>query len=305
MIPGAQDRGGGQGIGDTAPGRVWARDTGRIRSLLWIGRAGVHDSARDSWPGTTTTYPSTPASQPSDRCLVVCGNGILRAGLSSIIESQPDLTLLAEACNGAQAVELATRGRPELVLMAVRSLGVDSVEAVHGVEAVDGLDAPRAILRSAPGCGRASPAVIIMTSSRAPDDGDVREFLGAGARGFLLLTSRREELLSAIRAVLDGHTVVHPGAMQRFLSRPIEQDLPLAPVTQAGGAVLEKALRSLSTREREMLLGLARGRSNRELAREFGAREATVKSHVSRLLGKLGVRSRAEAIALVYRNGIV
>jgi DNA-binding NarL/FixJ family response regulator len=222
-------------------------------------------------------------------CLVACGDSILRAGLRFIVESQPDLIVLAEASDGEQVAELAATSHPDIILMDVELPGIN------------GIDVTRSVLRSAMRCDADPPAVVVLAS----DEASAVECLRAGARGYLLRTNRPEALLSAIRTALSGHAVLDPRIVHRLVNRLPEPDASAASAFRVSGSMLRQALRLLSPREREVLAGLARGRSNRQLAKDFGVREATVKTHVSRLLGKLGVNSRAEAIALAYQNGIV
>jgi DNA-binding NarL/FixJ family response regulator len=228
-------------------------------------------------------------------CLVAGAESIGRAGLRFVVESQPDLVVMAEAWDVEQAIDLADAGHPDVILLDVRLLGVD------------GIGVTRALLRAAAGSGGSPSAVIILIGAEdeAADDARAIACLRAGARGVLLRTSRPEALLSAIRTAVSGQAVLDPGLTRRLVSRSTDSLVAMASTTQMNGNALRRALRSLSPREREVLAGLARGRSNRQLSKDFGLREATVKSHVSRLLSKLGVHSRTEAIVLAYQTGLV
>lgn len=255
-------------------------------------RDGLHHVLPNARTGTVMGS-AVPELQHPHGCLVACRDSIIRTGLRFIVESQPDLVVLAEASDGEQAVELAARSHPEVVLIGVEMPGID------------GIDATRSILRSATESGADPPAVIVLAEDEVPDEASAVECLRAGARGFLLRIDHPDILLSAIRTAFSGHAVLDPRIVYRLVNRWTEADVSAATAFRVSGTVLRQALRLLSPRELEVLTGLARGRSNRQLAKDFGLRETTIKTHVSRLLGKLGVRSRAEAIVLAYQNGIV
>lgn len=229
------------------------------------------------------------------RCLVADGESVVRAGLRFIVESEPDLVVTAEAADGEGAVRIAANQRPDVVLMDVRLPGLDGIQATgHIVGAAVEKDGP-------------VPAVIILAgwADGPADEATALECLRAGALGFLLRTSRPDAVVSAIRAAHSGNIVLDPGIALRLTGRGAASDLSAVATARPIGSALGRALRSLSPREREVLAALASGRSNRQLARSLGVQEATVKTHVSRLLTKLGLRSRTEAVALAYQTGVV
>jgi DNA-binding NarL/FixJ family response regulator len=253
----------------------------------------------DSWAATVTvsaTASITSAVLPSQlSCLVADSEGIVRTGLRLIVDSQPDLEVTAEAGDGEEAIEMAGRERPDVVLMDVRMPGLDGIEATR-----------RIVSTAEEACERV-PSVIILTGAadEAGDESTALACLRAGALGFLLRTSGADALVAAIRAVYVGHVVLDPGVAHRFAGRWAVKELSPSKPTRLNGSPLGRALQSLSPREREVLAGLASGRSNRQLALDFGVREATVKTHVSRLLTKLGLHSRTEAVALAYQTGVI
>lgn len=233
--------------------------------------------------------------QRSLTCLVAGAASINCAGLRFIVESQPDLIVVAEAWDGEQAIALARVGHPDVILMDVR------------MPDLDGVDVTRAVLRAAAGSDGPPPAVIILAEAEdeATEDAGAIACLRAGARGVLPRTSGPDALLTAIRTAVSGQVVLDPGLMRRLINRSMDPLVPMWSTTQVDGNAQRRALRSLSPREHEVLAGLARGHSNRQLSKDLGLREATIKSHVSSLLGKLGVHSRSEAIVLAYQNGLV
>jgi DNA-binding NarL/FixJ family response regulator len=231
---------------------------------------------------------------PATRVVVVDDQAVIRAGLRMIVENEPDLTVVGEAGDGATAVDVAAAARPDVVLMDVRMPGVD------------GITATGRILAATPAGGSAPvPAVLVLTTF--DDEEYVFGALRAGASGFLLKDASPDVLVAAIRAVARGDSLIDPGVTRRLVERWVELEgrlaapPPLAPGRPGPGADAD----ALSAREREILVGLARGLTNRELADELYVSEATVKSHVSSLLAKLGLRSRVQAVILAYELGVV
>ncbi|MFF7591240.1 response regulator [Kitasatospora purpeofusca] len=214
----------------------------------------------------------------SVRVLLVDDEELLRLAFGMILRAEPDMEPVGEAADGAAAVELARRLRPDVVLMDVRMPGTDGIEAT------------RLLLREAPGT-----RVLVLTTFDL--DAYAFEALGAGASGFLLKNSRPEELLGAIRDVARGDAVVSPRVTRRLLDR-FAHRLP------AAGGDAER-LRVLTAREREVLLGAARGLSNTELAAALGLAEPTVKKHLGRVMAKLGLRDRVQAVIFAYECGLV
>ncbi|WP_159617475.1 response regulator [Arthrobacter zhaoguopingii] len=227
-----------------------------------------------------TTNPTTPG-EPI-RVLLADDQPLLRMGFRLILEGEPDLEVVGEAGTGEEAVRLAGRLVPDVILMDVRMpLG-------------DGIEATRRITAS----GAASRIIILTTF-----DLDEYAFAGlqAGASAFLLKDVAPSDLVSAVRVVASGDAVVAPRVTQRLLETYVRSLQP----AQAAPAVPDKRLADLTPREREVLEAVAEGLSNAELAKRFFLSEATVKTHVRRILMKLGLRDRVQAVVYAYENGIV
>jgi DNA-binding NarL/FixJ family response regulator len=211
--------------------------------------------------------------------VVADDQALVRAGLRVLVDSAPDLTVVGEAADGEEAVALAERNRPDVVLMDIR------------MPVVDGLEATRRITASTAAGG---VRIIIITTFDL--DEYVYAALRAGASGFLLKDAPPEELLGAIRVVAAGEALLAPSVTRRlieqFVSRP-EPPLGFRP-----------ALAGLTEREREVLSLVARGRSNAEIAQELLMSPATAKTHVSRLLTKLDARDRAQLVVIAYETGL-
>ena len=210
--------------------------------------------------------------------IVVDDQAVVRAGFAAIVGAEPDLTVVAEAGDGASAVSLDSAERPDLVLMDIRMPGLD------------GLTATRLI--TAPENG---PRVLVLTTFDL--DEYVYEALRAGASGFLLKDAQPEELLSAIRVVAAGEGILAPAVTRRLIDA-FAQGAPQPP--SATGA-----LGQLTPREREVLLKIASGLSNAEIGAELGVTTGTVKTHVNALLSKLGLRDRVQATILAYESGLI
>jgi DNA-binding NarL/FixJ family response regulator len=216
------------------------------------------------------------------RVLLVDDQPLLRVAFTLVIDSQPDLKVVGEAEDGAQAVRLTAEQGADVVLMDVRMPGMDGIEAT------------RRIVEACP-----DAKVIILTTF----DLDEYAFAGlrAGASGFLLKNARPDELLGAIRLVAAGEAVVAPRITRRLLETFASQ----LPVDGGGAVRAEQAVEALTARERIVLLQVARGLSNAEIAAELHLAEPTVKTHVSRILLKLGLRDRVQAVVFAYENRLV
>ncbi|PYC68217.1 DNA-binding response regulator [Streptomyces tateyamensis] len=216
------------------------------------------------------------------RVLLVDDQPLLRVAFTLVLDSQPDLEVVGEAEDGAAAVRLVAEHTPDVVLMDVRMPGMDGIEAT------------KRIVDQSP-----DTKVLIMTTF----DLDEYAFAGlrAGASGFLLKNAQPAELLSAIRSVAAGDAVVAPRITRRLLDRFASQ-LPADGSSADRG---EAAVEALTTRERSVLVQVARGLSNAEVAAELFLAEATVKTHVSRILLKLGLRDRVQAVVFAYENRLV
>jgi DNA-binding NarL/FixJ family response regulator len=204
---------------------------------------------------------------------------LTRTGLRLIIESDPDITVVGEAADGQEAVHLARALRPDVVVMDIRMPGVD------------GLQATRRIVEEAEEC----PRVLILTTFEL--DEYVFGALRAGASGFLLKRSSPEVLIEGIKVVAAGEGLLSPSVTRRLIEEFASQAGPYAsPATP---------LEPLTEREREVLALVGAGLSNQEMAARLFISEATVKTHVKRILMKLGLRDRVQAVVLAYETGLV
>ena len=214
------------------------------------------------------------------RVLVVDDQALVRTGFRMIVDAEPDFDVVGEAADGLEALEEAARTEPDVVLMDIRMPRLDGVEATRRL-----LD------------GRAGqePKVVILTTFDL--DECVVEALRAGASGFLLKDVPPEDLVDAIRVVASGHALLAPSVTRQLLNRFAQ--LPRAGTAPAPG------LEQLTERELEVFHLLARGLSNAEVAEGLSVSETTVKTHVGRVLMKLGLRDRVQAVVLAYEAGIV
>jgi len=203
---------------------------------------------------------------------------LVRGGFRSILEGQPDFEVVAEAGNGADAVAAVERHAPHVILMDIRMPGLDGLEATRQI-AARGL----------------ATRVLVLTTFDVDDY--VYEAMKAGASGFLLKTAPPRQLTEAVRIVAAGDEVLAPSVTRRLVEQFVRRPSP--------GAGLPAILVNLTERELEVLRLVARARSNAEIAADLFVTEATVKSHVNRLLRKLDLRDRAQAIVLAYETGLV
>ena len=215
------------------------------------------------------------------RIAVVADEALVRRGLSVLLRLEPGFDVVGEARDGADAIALVRRTRPDVVLMDIRMPGTD------------GLAATRALMADP---ATATTRVLILTTFDL--DEHVFAAIRAGASGFLPKDTAPDELLTAIRVVAGGDALLAPNVTRRL----IEEFVRRSPLTPAGPA---PGLALLTTRELEVLRAVARGRSNAEIAQDLFVSYATVKTHVSRLLTKLAVRDRAQLVVLSYENGVV
>jgi DNA-binding NarL/FixJ family response regulator len=213
--------------------------------------------------------------------LLVDDQPLLRTGFRMILSAESDLTVVGEAGDGASAVELARRLRPDVVLMDIR------------MPVMDGIQATRALA----GPGVEDPIKVLILTTFGLDE-YVVESLRAGASGFLLKDAPPEDLVEAIKIVAGGDALLSPSITRRLLDR-VASRLPSASETTI------PALAELTDREMEVLKLLARGLSNAEIAEKLVVSETTVKTHVSRVLAKLDLRDRVQAVILCYETGLV
>jgi DNA-binding NarL/FixJ family response regulator len=213
------------------------------------------------------------------RVLIADDDALARAALRTIFDAHEDLELVAEAGDGLQAVEQAGRLHPDVVLLDIR------------MPHLDGLEAARQILAS-----RSSRARVIMLTTFDLDE-YVYDALKAGASGFLRKDAPPERLLAFVRSAGDGDALLDPTITRRLVERYARPDPP--------GAQATGKLADLTRRELEVLTQVARGHSNAEIAADMYLSEATVKTHVSRILAKLDLRDRVQAVVLAYEQGLV
>lgn len=221
------------------------------------------------------------------RVLLVDDQALVRSGFRIILETEPDIEVVGEAATGAEAVILAAEHTPDVICMDVE------------MPEMNGIDATRRILGSGAG-----PAVLILTTFG--HEAYLFEALAAGVSGFLLKTSRAEQLIDAVRALASGHALLGPDVTQAVISRLNGggglKDLAEAPQNRPDETPSSTTLDTsgLTDREREVLTLVAAGRSNGEIASELFLGEATIKTHVSNLLQKLGARDRIQLIVWAH-----
>lgn len=215
------------------------------------------------------------------RIVLVDDQRLVRAGFALVIGSQDDMVVVGQAGDGAEAVDLVARVECDIVLMDVRMPNLDGLEATRAL-----VETPRAGAR---------PKIVMLTTF------DLDEYLldaiSAGASGFLLKDAEPERMLEAIRAVHAGDAVIAPSSTRRLLDRLAAME----PRKTANPEVFSE----LTEREREVLILMARGLANREIAAELFVGEATVKTHVGRILMKIGARDRVSAVVAAYEHGLV
>ncbi|WP_371549340.1 response regulator transcription factor [Streptomyces sp. NBC_00554] len=203
---------------------------------------------------------------------------LVRAAFAMLVESARDMAVVGQAATGREAVELARSARADLIVMDIRMPDLDGIEATRLIAA----DADLAGVR-----------VLVLTTYDT--DEHIAEALRAGASGFLVKDTRPAELLDAIRTVAAGESLLSPGPTARLIARFLRS--PSAPAT--GGP------ECLSERERQVLTLVARGLNNTEIAEALGLSPLTAKTHVSRIMGKLGARDRAQLVIVAYESGLV
>ena len=212
------------------------------------------------------------------RVLVADDQALVRAGFRAILEAQEDLEVVGEAGDGSEAVAIARELRPDVVLMDVRMPGVDGIEAT------------RLLLRDGD-----APRVLMLTTFDL--DEYLYEAMRAGASGFLLKDAPRDQLVGAVRTVAAGDALLAPALLRRLIEDFVRRPAP--------GARSRPELDELTERELEVLTLIARGLANAEIAARLFVSEATVRTHVTHILAKLGLRDRVQAVVLAYETGLV
>ncbi len=215
------------------------------------------------------------------RILLVDDQSLLRMGFRLILEAEPDIEVVGEAADGASGVSMTAALHPDVVLMDVRMPGMDGIQATASIIAAD-------------------PASKVLILTTFDLDQYVFAGLKAGASGFMLKDAPPAELLTAIRTVAGGDAVLAPTATRRL----IDQFAPLLP-NPGRQPERDAVLSKLTSREQTVFTQLAAGRSNREIAAELHLSEGTVKIHVGRILTKLGLRDRVQAVVLAYESGLI
>jgi DNA-binding NarL/FixJ family response regulator len=213
------------------------------------------------------------------RVLIADDQALVRVGLRKILESEPETVVVGEATDGEDAVAAVSRLRPDLVLMDIR------------MPVLDGIEATRRITRAHPGT-----RVLMLTTFGL--DTYVYEALRAGASGFMLKDAPPEEIAAAVRIVAGGDALLAPAVTRAVIEEFTRHPQPPSQTAPPG-------LDELTPREREVLDLLARGRSNTEICAQLVISEATAKTHVARILQKLGLRDRVQAVIYAYENGVV
>jgi DNA-binding NarL/FixJ family response regulator len=218
-------------------------------------------------------------ADPTIRVLIADDQALVRDGFAMILSAQPDLSVVGEAADGAEAIRAARQLRPDVVMMDIRMPHVDGIEATATI------------------CRETRAKVLVLTTFDI--DEYVYDALRAGASGFLLKDMRRSELVEAVRVVAGGEALLAPTVTRRLIADVVGRNRP-APAPRA-----DPGLAALTTRETDTLRQVARGLSNAEIAAELFVTEHTVKTHVSNVLSKLGLRDRVQAVVLAYESGLV
>ena len=224
------------------------------------------------------------------RIVIADDQELVRAGFTMVINSQPDMQVVGQASNGDEAIRLAERLMPDIVLMDVRMPGMDGITATEHITRMDN--------------GGRPIRVIILT----PFDLDeyVMAAIHAGASGFLLNDTEPETLLRSIRTVYQGNAIIAPTATKRLIEKMLEPNFHMTPAAPAPSAdYTDPELETLTDREREVLVEIAHGLSNQEIADKLFISLPTVKTHVAHILQKINARDRVQAVVFAYENHLV
>jgi DNA-binding NarL/FixJ family response regulator len=231
------------------------------------------------------------STEPATISIVVADDHeVVRSGFAGMLDTQPDFTVVGTAADGAQAVRLCLEQRPDVVLMDIRMPGVDGIEATRRL-----------------GAAGSSARVLILTTFDL--DQFVYDAIRAGASGFLLKDVTAERLFDAVRIVAAGEALLAPTVTRRLISQFVERAAVTTdragPTTMRPDNAAAAALRTLTPRETQVLRLVAQGLSNPEIAAELTVTDETVKTHVSRMLAKLHLRDRTQAVVTAYESGLV
>ncbi|CDR10190.1 MULTISPECIES: response regulator [Streptomyces violaceusniger group] len=218
------------------------------------------------------------------KVIIVDDQAMVRAGFAALLAAQSDIDVVGEAPDGREGVEVSRRSHPDVVLMDVRMPEMDGLEAARQL-----LDPPRGVTHR--------PKVLMLTTFDVDDY--VYEALRAGASGFLLKDAPPADLISAVRVVAAGEALLAPSVTRRLIADFARQ----RPAPRRDGPALRRS--GLTPRETEVLELIARGLSNQEIAESLVLAEQTVKTHIGRVLAKLGLRDRAQAVIFAYESGLV
>ncbi|MFI0236596.1 response regulator [Streptomyces sp. NPDC016845] len=234
-----------------------------------------------------TSGTSTDSTTGIIRVLLADDQALLRSAFRVLVDSESDMQVVGEASDGAEAVRLARSERPDVVLMDIRMPGTDGLAATREISADPGL---------------AHVRVVMLTTFEV--DEYVVQSLRAGASGFLGKGAEPEELLGAVRVAAAGDALLSPVATKGLIAKFLAQSDGSDDGTRAGGAHAER-LAALTVREREVLVQVAGGLSNDEIAERLEVSPLTVKTHVNRAMAKLGARDRAQLVVIAYESGLV
>ena len=224
------------------------------------------------------------------RIVIADDQELVRAGFTMVINSQPDMQVVGQASNGDEAIRLAERLMPDIVLMDVRMPGMDGITATEHITRMDN-------------GGRPIRVVILTTFDL---DEYVMAAIHAGASGFLLKDTEPETLLRSIRTVYQGNAIIAPTATKRLIEKILEPNFHVTPAAPAPSAdYTDPELESLTDREREVLVEIAHGLSNQEIADKLFISLPTVKTHVAHILQKINARDRVQAVVFAYENHLV
>ena len=242
------------------------------------------------------------------RVVIADDQELVRAGFAMVIGSQPDMAVVGQARDGAEALALAETLHPDVVLMDVRMPGVDGIEATRRISALQHRFAP-----DGSALDDAHTRVIILTTFDL--DEYVMAAINAGASGFLLKDTEPETLLNSIRTVYQGNAIIAPSATKRLIEKMMDGSFASAATTQPASvtstcvsmapANTDPELDELTDREREVLIEIAHGLSNQEIADKLFISLPTVKTHVAHILAKINARDRVQAVVFAYENHLV